>query len=144
MGQPNGNGAKRPNKPHTGRRLTERLALEVMAECRFDRNTVMDLEFYNAGFKACRRKVGGLRAESQGLLLSYGASYRDDKRGRTSLYDVHGGTWMNKYDSGREILKQGAATSVMAKVMDLVEAAHTTVMHDPLGIIRRDESRPET
>lgn len=144
MGQPNGKDSRRRNKPHTGRRLAERLALEVMAECRFNRDTVINREFCNTGFQACRRKVSKLRAESQGLLLSYGASYADSERGRTALYEVHGGTWMGKYDSGREILRQGAATAVMAVVMDLVESSHTSAMHDPLGIIRRGENRAET
>lgn len=127
----------RPNKPHSGRKLAERLALEVMAECGFNRDTAMDLDFYENGFTACRRKVGGLRVESQALLLATGASYHDQERHRTSLYEVHQGTWVGKYSSGREILKQGAATAVMAKVVDLVQTAHTRVMHDPLGIIRR-------
>lgn len=134
----NGNG-KRTNKPHSGRKLAERLALEVMAECRFDRDTIIDMEFYTLGFAACRRKVGKLRVESQALLLASGASYRDQERHRTALYEVHGGTWINKYDSGREILRQGAATAVMAKVVDFVQASPTRLL-----IQRLEATRAET
>lgn len=139
MGQANGNETRR-NKPHSGRKLAERLALEVMAECHFNRDTAIDMEFYNTGFASCRRKVSKLRVESQALLLASGASYRDQERHRTALYEVHGGTWINKYDSGREILRQGAATAVMAKVMDLVQAAAMCVRLDPLGVIPGRES----
>lgn len=113
-------GPKRRNKPHTGRRLAERLAHEVIAELELSCATVWDSKFRDTTFAACRRKVGKLRTESQGLLLATGVSYHTPERERTPLYEVHGGTWVGKYDSGREILRQGAATAVMAVVMDLL------------------------
>lgn len=136
---------QRRNKPHSGRRLAKRLAHEVIAELDLSCETVVDQEFYTGCLQACRRKVDPLRVESQGLLLATGASYRDLKRQRTALYEVHGGTWVHKHDSGREILLQGAATAVMAILLDLLPTfsnGATARLIERLSRQRRGDRQP--
>lgn len=42
------------------------------------------------------------------------------ERGKTSLYEVHCGAYLSKYDSGREILIELAITTIVAEMTDIL------------------------
>lgn len=71
-------------------------------------------EVHTQLWKACRKKVKKMKPWSLGVL-----AYQDTERGH--LYGVHNGTWLGKQDSGRQCLRQMAATALVAELYSMQE-----------------------
>lgn len=60
--------------------------------------------------------VRGLGDATLGIIAACGSSDPNC----TPLYNVHCGTWIGKYSSGRQILERVAATAIVAVISDRV------------------------
>lgn len=77
-----------------------------------------------------RREVREMRPETLGKIAVHGLSKHDPRterqpkpsgvtdEGRTSLYAVHCGSYLSKYDSGRNILIDLVVTALIAEMTD--------------------------
>ncbi len=72
-------------------------------------------------FEAAHKRVKWLRPETLGRLSACGIGDDEQEQDQqTSLYEVHLGSWLDKHDSGRGILRCLAATAVAAAALDLI------------------------
>ncbi|MCA9390213.1 hypothetical protein KC571_02310 [candidate division WWE3 bacterium] len=72
-------------------------------------------------WKLIREEVEGSRYTPAvlGIICANGASYHGTKaETQTPMYIVHCGTWISKYDGGRNILRDMAATVLFAMIHD--------------------------
>lgn len=79
-----------------------------------------------------RREVREMRPDTLGKIAVHGLSKHDPRterqpkpsgvtdEGRTSLYAVHCGSYLSKYDSGRDILIDLAVTAIIAEMTDVL------------------------
>ncbi len=92
-----------------------------------------------------RKEVSKMRPETLGRIAVQGLSKNDPrterqpqrsgvtKEGKTSLYSVHCGTYLPKYDSGRALLIELVVTALIAEMTDqLVEKMHREAEREPL------------
>lgn len=91
------------------------------------------------------REVREMRPETLGKIAVHGLSKHDPRterqpkpsgvtdEGRTSLYAVHCGSYLSKYDSGRNILIDLVVTALIAEMTDqLREKMHRETEREPL------------
>lgn len=97
-------------------------------------------------YSAIRRYVASLDPAQQGILAAcgVGSDSPNEDRSRTTLYDVHCGTWLSKHASGQTLLLDIATTAVIAHLHDRLEreqqAAHSRRIRD---ILNDSPSSPE-
>lgn len=68
-------------------------------------------------FRRVEELVRPLGDATLGIIAACGSSDPNS----TSLYQVHCGTWIGKYCTGRHILERVAATAIVAVISDRVE-----------------------
>ena len=68
-------------------------------------------------FRRVEAIVAQLSPATLGIIAACGSKGPSDC---TTLYQVHCGTWIGKYSSGREILERVAATAIVAVISDRV------------------------
>ena len=67
------------------------------------------------------KRVNRLRPATLGIIAWRGVEHGKQGEGasfRTTLYDVHCGSYLNKYGSGRELLRTLARTAIVAEIWD--------------------------
>ena len=69
-------------------------------------------------WRQIRAKVNKLSAAELGLVAVCGHGSQDLTAGKTTLYRVHCGTWLRKYDSGITLLRDIAATALVGRLKD--------------------------
>ena len=69
-------------------------------------------------WKQIRSKVNKLNAAELGVIAVCGHGSQDIAAGKTTLYQVHSGTWLGKYDSGIVLLRDIAATALVGRIRD--------------------------
>lgn len=73
-----------------------------------------------------RKKVKKLSPQTLGVIAFSGVGSYDDHDINTvihnglSLYQVHCGTWLGKYDSGKEILRTVAITAIICEIYNFL------------------------
>lgn len=95
--------------------------------------------------KDVRREVSRMRPDTLGKIVAHGLSKTDPRtehrpmasgvtqHGATSLYSVHCGSYLSKYDSGRDILIELAVTAIIAEMTDqLRKRMHREAEREPL------------
>ena len=69
-------------------------------------------------WKQIHTTVNKLSATELGTVAVCGHGSQDLSVGKTTLYNVHSGTWLRKYDSGIMLLRDIAATALVARLRD--------------------------
>ena len=71
-----------------------------------------------------RKELSRMSPETLGRIAVQGKARGDEDQpseGKTTLYDVHCGSYLGKYESGRNILLELALTAVIAEMTDQLE-----------------------
>lgn len=109
-----------------------KVAVALMGRLRITHEEAVDLDHRDrAGISAqklyerraddVRKELKRMNPETQGRIAIQGladGSEEEPKRGRTSLYEVHCGSYLGKYKSGRDLLLDLATTAVIAEMTD--------------------------
>lgn len=105
--------------------LMDRLFLEAVARIDGGRSALNAAgsasEFHAITGDTLRGILKNARPGTLGEIGAKGISWyhtRNGDSGRTSVYEVHFGTWIGKYDSGRTILVDLAAAAIIAHAWD--------------------------
>ena len=109
---------------HNKQNLTQRIAEELIRTFpnSVDGESVQWLyEVYESDL---RRRLKKLRPATLGVIAATGLSWRADvweTAGRTTLYDVHCGSWLDKKEGGKKLLLTIAMTAVAATMWDILK-----------------------
>ena len=88
------------------------------------RSGVSPQELYEHRADDVRKALSRMSPETLGKLAVQGHAHGDEtapSKGKTTLYSVHCGSYLSKYESGRNILLELATTAVIAEMTDQLE-----------------------
>lgn len=119
-------------KQDSGRRYLRGVALSLMGQVGISVHHFRDEELRHGSFPQLLWSRFGEKVESLmgntmsaatlGRISAYGESFgAAGCSGKTALYDLHCGSWLDKYESGWTLLLKLAATTVVAEMSDILE-----------------------
>lgn len=103
--------------------LMNRVSYQLIRELDLRSGDLMDEESCKIPFHQAYLRMTHLDPQQLGVLAACGkgVNAKDEEEPEcsgASLYEVHCGTWLGKYESGLYLLQQIAATAVVAHVRD--------------------------
>ncbi|HTL39282.1 MAG TPA: hypothetical protein VL306_00505 [Methylomirabilota bacterium] len=104
--------------PSSRPKLVQRIAADLIREHGFTEPAAQYL--WEQAANVVHRRVRKLRPQTLGLIIASGLANVRSDRSRTSLYEVHCGAYVSKYDGGRTILRDIAATAIVAEMSDQI------------------------
>lgn len=111
--------------------LTDRIARDLIAENGWRKDQAK--EFITGWgeetpfWKPVWKKVCKLSPATLGKIAFMGNGSDTPNRSGLSLYNIHYGTWLGKYESGKQIMRAVATTALICKIYDLLCAQASPV-----------------
>jgi len=103
--------------------LTQRIAEELITANDWQAAQASDIRGFstNSSFwELTWKKVCRLSPANLGIIAYAAKGSHEITRKGLDLYGVHCGTWIEKYASGKEILRTVATTAIICKIYDLL------------------------
>jgi hypothetical protein len=73
-----------------------------------------------AGWQSIVEHIALLDPAQLGILAACGLPYNGSAIGRTTMYQIHCGSYLGKYEGGLQLLQTLAATAVAAHINDIL------------------------
>lgn len=104
-------------------RLATRIALEILEANTFEATGpggAQDL--LGEAIPILRKRVRQMRPATLGIIAASGTRWGSGDPRRTALYQVHCGTYLDKYASGKELLRALVITALVAEMWDILKS----------------------
>lgn len=103
--------------------LTQRIAEELIAANDWQAAQASIIRGFSTNssiWELTWKKVCRLSPANLGIIAYAAKGPRDTEHDGLDLYNVHCGTWIDKYWGGKEILRTTATTAIICKIYDLL------------------------